>query len=229
MNRFYNLWITIVCILTLPVALSVGLNEDFTILGFTIEGEEFAYGEIVFAASAGLLLILGGLKAVRKWMGLRLIAQKDKFSFITPISDKRKKRVALYSGLEVVFLIFWSIVFYLMANAAWPLVVALLFLALEHTLNVFIGLKLNKYGIGITNKALLRVDREVDVLYFSGLQKISFQQQNIFFEYINDLALFIPLDAIPEDKKTEFDLILKEKINPERVYYSGLEISDNTK
>ena len=221
MNRFYNIWITIVCILSIPIALAVGLNEDFSIFGYTIEGEEFAYGELVFAICAGILLVLGGFKAVRKWMGLRLVGQKQKFSFITPISVERKKRVALYNALEIIFLLLWGGLFFYLTSAAWSLAFVLFFLALEHTLNSFIGLGGNKYCIGVTNKAILRVDREVDVVYFKGLQKISIQQQSIFFEYINDLVLHLPLDAIPSEELSNFDAILREKINPERVYYSG--------
>ncbi len=222
MNRFYNIWITFICIVSIPIALAIGLNEDFTILGYTIEGEEFAYGELSFAICAGIILVLGGFKAVRKWMGLRLVAQSEKFSFISPISSARKKRVRLYNVLEILFLTLWGGLFLFLTSAAWPLAVVLLLFASEHMLNSIIGLAGNKYRIGITNKAILRVDREVDVVYFKGLQKISVQQQSIFFEYINGLVLHLPIDALPSEELANFDTQLRQKINPEHVYYSGL-------
>lgn len=224
MNKFYNSWITIVCISSIPIALAIGLNEDFTIFGYTIEGEEFAYGDLAFAIAGGIVLVLGGFKAVRKWMGLRLVTQTEKFSFITSISKERKQRVRLYNTIEILFLVLWGGLFFYLSSASWSLAFVLFLIATEHLLNSLVGLNGNKFRIGVTKKAILRVDREVDVVYFKGLQKITVQQQSIIFEYINGLVLHLPLDAIPDDQLKEFEKEIKEKINPERVYYSGLSV-----
>lgn len=221
MNKFFNSWILFLCIITFPFALAVGMNEDYYFFGLRIPGEEFQYAEIFFSVVSGLVLVLGGLKATRKWMGLNLVRQRDKMSFSTFISDSRMKRLLLYTGIEVFFFMALGLFYSLFVKETQLLGIVLLLLSFEHFLHLSIGLSKRYYRLGITSKAIVQADREVNVVYFKGLKQITKQQQTLFFEYTNDLVLEIPLDAIPELKQMRFIRMLQRKVNPNKVFFSG--------
>ena len=221
MNRFFNSWILLFTILVFPFALAVGLNEDFEFIGLKIQGEEFEYKTIVFSSVAGVLFLLGAVKATKKWLGIRVIKQTKRFKFTCELSQERKKRVLVYNGIEIVFLLLFTGLFgYLSADT---LVLALVYfaLALEHFLASFVGVTKNKYGVGVSTKALIRVDREVNVVYFKGLQKVTKHQDTLYFDYVNGLTLHIPLNVIPKNKEDEFYTTLRTYVDPNKVYYSG--------
>ena len=62
--------------------------------------------------------------------------------------------------------------------------------------NFVLALAKSAYRVGLSSKALIVSDREVIVLYFTGLRKVSIHQQTVFFDYIKDLQLSFPLDCI---------------------------------
>jgi len=223
MNKFFNSWIFILGVLAFPFAIAVGWNENFQFFGFTIPGEEFEYGNTIFLTVALLLGFLGGFKSYRKWMGLFIIKQEKKFIFTSPISKERKSRVGLYNYLEIIFLLLFTL-FYLnfITTVTW-LAVAFMLITLEHIISTVVGLHLNNYGVGITNKAIVRADREVDAIYFKGLSRITQQQDQLLFEYSTGLVLEIPLSVIPKKRKAEFLKTLQVKAPKEKVFYSGFD------
>lgn len=221
MNRFYNIWLFIITFVSFPFALAVGLNEDFEFLGFKIQGEEFAYKQVVFIVGGAALFLLGALRASKKWMGLNVMRQVKRFKYTSEISEERRKRVLIYNSIEIIFLLLFGLFFFIMTTEAIYLTIAYVLLSLENLANSFVGINNQGYGIGISSKALIRVDREVNVIYFKGLQKITKHQDTLYFDYINDLTLHIPLNCVPQDKETEFYQALKEQVDPNKVYYSG--------
>lgn len=221
MNRFFNIWFVVIVLLNLPVALAVGLNQDFHVLGYRIPGEEFEYKHIYFGVSAGLVFLLGALKASKKWVGLHIVRQLQRFQFSTQISVARLKRVLLYNTIEIIFLSLFGALFYSLATDAQYLGLVFFILALEHFVNTLLGVNGKMYRVGMTKKAIIRVDREVTLIYFNGLQKISQHQSTLYFEYTNDLVLHMPLDVIPEAEKAHFYSVLKSHVDPNKVFYSG--------
>jgi len=221
MNRFYNIWLLIFTLLTFPFALAVGLNEDFEFLGLKIQGEEFAYKKMVFISSAGIIFLLGALKASKKWLGMRVIKQVKRFKFTCGLSSERQSRVLVYNSIEILFLLLFGLFFFIMSQESIYLTIAYLILAAENIANSFFGAAKKRYGIGISSKALIRVDREVNVIYFKGLQKITKHQDTLYFDYVNDLTLHVPLNVVPEEKETFFYEALKHQVDPDKVYYSG--------
>src|SRR5690554_7550263 len=93
MNKIYNTWIFIISLLTLPFAFAVGLNEVFGIFGMKIHGDQFEYKNLVFGLSGGLIFVIGAMRSSRKWSGIKIVNQLDRFQFNTVISDERKERV----------------------------------------------------------------------------------------------------------------------------------------
>jgi hypothetical protein len=221
MNKFFNSWILIVSVLIFPFALAVGLNEDFELFGLKIRGEEFAYKNIIFIASAAIVFLLAALKASKKWMGIRIIRQVNKFKFTCRISNERKNRVQLYNAIEVVYFLLFAFFFWYISPDSWIISFVFLVVAIEHLMNSIVGLSRNKYGIGLSSKALIRVDREVTVIYFKGLQKITKHQDTLYFDYVNGLNLFVPLNIIPKEKEADFYKELRKQVDPDKVYYSG--------
>lgn len=220
MNKFFNLWILFITIITFPISLAVGLNQDLNLFGFRIPGEEFEYKELFFGIAAGLIFLLGAVKASKKWMGMYIVRQKERFQYSTPISTSRKKRVLLYNGIELLFYALFAYFFFL-TEAAWMVGGVFIIIFSESLANTFLGISKKGYRVGMTKKALLRVDREVTMVYFNGLEKITKHQQTLYFEYVNDLVLHIPLNVIPEAEKDNFYKALRQQVKPEKVYYSG--------
>jgi hypothetical protein len=76
------------------------------------------------------------------------------------------------------------------------------------------------FRIGLSSKALIVADREVTLLYFNGLRKVTIHQSSIYFDYIKGLQLSFPLDCIPEDRMDEFFQELEGSINKDKVFFS---------
>ena len=77
-----------------------------------------------------------------------------------------------------------------------------------------------KYRVGLSSKALIVCDREVTVVYFTGLRKVSIHQQTVFFDYIKDLQLSFPLDCIQDESKEEFFDLLEDQLDRDKVFFS---------
>jgi len=219
MNRFANSWLLITAILVFPFAFAIGYDIDYSLFGLEIQGVEFEYKELVLGIAAGIVFLVGALKATRRWMGLRIVAQKKKFLYSDIISVERKKRIALYGVLEIVFLLFFAGYYATLSPTSIYLGLVYLIIAAEHIVHLVLGLAKNLYRVGLTKKALVAVDRESRVLFFSGLRKIAKHQQTLYFEYKNDLVLHIPLNMIPNEEK--FMEELHQVVNADKVFFEG--------
>ncbi|MGM0479204.1 MAG: hypothetical protein ACQERC_08255 [Bacteroidota bacterium] len=221
MNKIYNIWILIFTVLTFPFAIAVGNNLDFTIFGLDIQGEEFAYKHFVFTLSAGIIFLIGALRASKKWVGLRVVRQVRRFKFSTPVSRLRRKRVLLYNMIELFFyLLFAGGLLYFTIDTIYVVLVFVI-LAADQIIHTYLGIAAKGYRIGLTKNAIVLADRETKAIYFKGLKKISKHQQTIYFEYVNDLVLHFPTNLIPEEEWSDFVASLQEQVPPNRVYYSG--------
>ncbi|MEX1191712.1 MAG: hypothetical protein WED10_11480 [Brumimicrobium sp.] len=221
MNKFFNIWILIFTVLTFPFALAVGLNVDFSILGLKIPGEEFEFKEILFGTSAAIIFLLGALKSSKRWSGIRVVKQKSRFLFSTEISKQRKNRVLLYNTIEIVFAILFAFIFWYFTESAIYISIVFIIIMLDYIANSIAGIGQKKYRVGMTRKAIVAVDREVKVIYFQGLKRITKHQQTLYFEYINDLVLHFPTNLIPESEQENFLKTLMENVSPDKVYYTG--------
>ena len=75
--------------------------------------------------------------------------------------------------------------------------------------------------MALSSKALIVADREVVLLYFKGLRKVTIHQQTVYFDYIKDLQLSFPTNCIePKDQEAFFEL-LKAQFNPDKVYFKA--------
>lgn len=220
MNKFVNIWIVIFFLVSLPPVLGLEYGGTYELFGLKLPGEEFEYNSIIYTCFAGLILVFGILKASRRWMGMRIAKQTQKFLFSVPVSKSRKNRILTYGLLETLCL-FAGVYFYLrISSVTFIVAMAFLFLAIEHILHLVVGFSTNSFRVGITKKAVVSNDRDVSVMYFSGLRKVSIHQQTIYFDYIKELTLHIPVNSIAKENWNEFKVQLKEQVNPDKVFFN---------
>ena len=151
---------------------------------------------------------------------MRIVSKKIKFKWNAPVSRARKKRVNTYLILETFVMTFAGVALYQLTPEALMPSLAFLFGAVDNILFAIIGSRGDHYRVGLSSKALIVADRDVILLYFKGLRKVSIHQQSIYFDYIKGLQLTFPSDCILEEKRTEFFEILEEQLDKDHVFFS---------
>jgi hypothetical protein len=107
---------------------------------------------------------------------------------------------------------------YWVSHEAWIPALAFLIGALDGFVFTLIGSNKNRFRIGVTAKAIVSGDRDVALVYFQGLRKISIHQDTIYFDYIKKLQLSIPLDCIPVSDRENFFKVVEEQVDLNRVF-----------
>lgn len=216
MNKFVNTILFFLSFVSLILVVVVG--QDIPIDAFHITGYDLPYKEYVFLGIATLFLLIGGRRSAQRWMGVAMIRKIDKFQWNEEVNKKRKKRVIFYLILESLFHTIMGVIFFVVSKDSLSIFIALLVLSADHLLFAILGKFSNIYRVGITKTAVVAVDREVRVLYFSGLRKVSVHQGDIYFNYIKDLVLEFPSDMIADNQRESFRESLKQQIDLDKVY-----------
>jgi len=215
MNRFINAVILFLTLKTAFVAIYVGFDLPVRFLRTT--GAYIPYHEEYFLGMGMLFFVILLRRTYRRWMALRIVGRAQKFLWNQNVSRERKNRVITYSLIEVVVYMFGASGLYFLTESAWLPALALTFGALDSFVLIFFT---KTFRVGLSSKALIVADREVVVLYFKGLRKVSVHQQTIYFDYIKDLQLSFPTNCIePKDQDGFFEL-LKAQMNPDKVYFT---------
>ncbi|MFN6014296.1 MAG: hypothetical protein ACK47F_06380, partial [Flavobacteriales bacterium] len=157
-------------------------------------------------------------RSVRRWMGMRLTNQVNKFKWNEPMSSERKKRVVVYTLMEALVMGCVGTALYQVAQEAFIPSSAFWFGTADNLVFLIVGSTGNRFRGGITSKAVIIADRDVSLIYFRGLRKVSIQQDSIYFDYIKGLQLSFPMDCIPPSKKDEFFEILEQQIDRDKVF-----------
>jgi len=218
MNRSINVLLVFLLIPIMLVTIFVGFDLPLTFLKTT--GAQMPYREQVFLGLGLIVFIVNVRRSIRRWVGMSMVSKVKKFKWNQPVSLSRKKRVATYSILEIAVMTFVAIALYSVSPQAWFPAIAFLFGAVDNLIFTVVGLKTNNFRIGLSSKALVIADREIIVLYFTGLRKVSQHQQSVYFDYIKGLQMDFPTDCIQEENRGEFFKTLEAQLDPERVYFS---------
>lgn len=214
MNKFVN---TFLLFLYLPVLLfTVFVGFDLPITMLHVSGQNIPNKEYVFLGIGLLVLLVNIRRTIRRWMGVAIVSKQQKFLWSTPIASSRKKRVATYTLLEGFVFLIAGVALYEITPFAWAPAIAYSYCFVDNVL--FLLLTRNKHRAALSSKALIVVDREVTLLYFTGLRKISIHQQSVFFDYIQGLQLDFPTDCIGEEKQEDFFNALEGVINQDKVF-----------
>lgn len=216
MNKFINVVLIFILLPTMFFTIWVGF--DLPLEFFRTSGAQLPIRFEIFLALGLLIFIINLRRSIRRWMGLRMVNKLQKFKWNEPMSKDRVYRVQVYTALEAFVLFFVGTVLYNITNEAWMPAIGFWFGALDNVLFILFGSMNKRFRSGITSKAIVVADREVSLIYFTGLRKISIQQDTLYFDYIKELQLFFPLSCIPSDQRDKFFEVLEEQIDTDRVF-----------
>jgi len=216
MNSFINILLLLVSILTM--FFSVFVRFDLPLEMFKTTAGQLPYRFELFLGFGLMLLVISVRRTIRRWVGIRMVNQTNKFKWSGKISGARKQRVIVYTMIESAVLVLFGLAFIGLTRDAWFPAVVMVFFGLEGIVYLMINAK-NKFRVGLSSKAILTVDREVILLYMEGLRKVSVSQQTIYFDYIQDLQLSFPTDCIEENERADFFENLKQSVNREKVLF----------
>lgn len=217
MNKSINILLGMLLFPTMALTIFVGF--DLPIEMIKMSGNNLPYKDYIFLGLGLLILIVIIRRSVRRWMGMRIVNKVKKFKWNAEVSPERKSRVRVYLLLEALVMTFVGIALYMVCETAIAPGIAFLIGALDNIVFAIAG-RNGKYRVGISSKAVIVADREVILLYFTGLRKISAHQQTTYFDYIKGLQLSFPTDCIQENERDEFLKVLEEQIDPDRVFFS---------
>lgn len=218
MNRLTNSFLLALFFPILSLAIIVGFDFPLEIL--RTSGANLPYKVQMFAVLGVLISALSVNRSIRRWVALYTVMQKTRFVFTTPISDERRKRVGVYSISESVLLFVVGTTLFQLCHEAFICSMAFWFFSLEGLLFLVWGRK--NYAVGLSSKAIIVADREVTVIYFSGLRKVSISQQTLYFDYIASLQLAFPVDCLPESSRKDFLVNLEKVTDKEKVLIQNL-------
>lgn len=221
MNRIFNSWIFIFAIVGLVYAFFASMYESFGIFHKVQSVIKDGQKEYVYITIAILIFAIGTWRSSKKWSGIRIIKQVQRYQFNTVISKKRKKQVLLNNFLETIAYLFFTIAYAVLDIDASILSLVFLIIIIDSLLNLTRGINGKKYRVGMTNRAIVTVDREVKVIYFKGLTQVTLQNGRLYFEYVNDLVLDLEMSNIPTEQHTEFINTLRTVVDETKVYFSG--------
>lgn len=217
MNRFIN---ALLIFLLFPIMLlTITVAFDLPVGFLRSSGANMPYKEIAFLSLGLLVLIINLRRSIRRWMGMRIVNNVKKFKWNIKVSDERRRRVNTYLAIEVVIFIAVGTGLYILTEEAWMPAFAYIFGGADCLVFLIVGYSGKTYRVGLSSKALIVADREVNVLYFTGLRKVSVHQQSIYFDYIKDLQLHFPIDCVPEDLRDEFFDTLEDTTDRDKVYF----------
>jgi hypothetical protein len=216
MNKFINALLLFFLFPTMGLTIFVGFDLPIEIL--KVSGGHLPYRKEAFLAFGLILFLINLRRSIRKWMGIHLILKVNRFSWNKEVSSERKNRIVVYSLLEsfVMFVVAYGL-YTISKEAIFP-AIGLVFGGLDGIIFLVYGLSRKAFRLGITSKAVILADREVNLIYFSGLRKISIHQDSIFFDYIKGLQLNFPSNCIAENEKDSFFENLKSQLDTDRVF-----------
>ena len=238
MNKFINVLLlfiliptmlfTIVVAFDIPIGflkkyyVDVTIQQDGTMVSdvYATTVRQLPYQYEIFLGLGLIVFIINLRRTIRRWMGMRIVNRTNKFKWNTPVNDTRKKRVITYLILEGLVMAFVGTALYVLTPQAWFLGIAYGYVAIDNLIFGIVGAQGNRFRIGLSSKALIVADREVTVLYFKGLRKVSIHQQSIYFDYIKGLQLSFPSDCIQDENRGEFFKLLEDQLDPDRVFFS---------
>lgn len=216
MNKFINALLLFFLFPTMFLTIFVGF--DLPIEFLKTSGSQMPYRAEIFMGLGILLLVINLRRSIRRWMGMRLVNQISKFKWNRPMSKQRKQRIQVYTLMEALVMFFVGSALYTITHEAIVPAIAFWFGTVDNIIFVIIGSMKDRFRGGITSKAVIIADRDVSLVYFSGLRKVSIHQDSIYFDYIKGLQLSFPVDCIEASHKDEFFAVLEDQIDRDKVF-----------
>ena len=203
---------------TLVIAIFVGY--DLPIEFLKTSGASLPFKFQIFLSLGIIYYIIIVRRSVRRWMGVAMVSKTAKFKWNVSMGEDRRKQVFLYQWLEALIMCSGGISLYYVCPDAIAPASALWVGSLDNLIFMMLGQTKKLYRIGLTSKAVVVADREVKVLYLSGLRKVTIHQQTVFFDYIKDLQMTFSLTCIPKEDQVDFKNTLESLVDRDRVFFS---------
>lgn len=217
MNKAINSLLLLLLFPTMLLTIFVGFDLPIDFL--RVSGANLPYRFEAFLLMGTLILLLLLRRSVKRWMGANIVRQQNRFKWNVAAGPDRVKRIMTYIGLESLIMTAVAVGLYSITPEAWPPALAFLFGALEGLIFGLVAKSKKWFRIGLSSKALIVADREVTLLYFNGLRKISVHQQSVYFDYIQGLQLSFPVDCLPEGEEHAFFSLLEANVNRDKVFF----------
>lgn len=220
MNKFFNVLLFVVFLPTMFLAILVGFDSPIPFLNTS--GESLEYRKEIFLVLGLFLLLINVRRSTRRWVAMKLVNQLPKYKWNTVVSKDRIKRIYSYNFLEALAMLSMGYGVFALTSDAWMPFAGLAFGALDGMFFAVYGAKRDRFRVGITPKALLAGDRDVVLIYFLGLRRVSLQQKTLFFDFKEEGMQFrFPIDLIPQERREEFFTELKNTVDEKKVYFSN--------
>jgi hypothetical protein len=218
MNRLTN---SFLLVLFIPLmGLSIFVSFDLPLGIFRTTGAQLPYRAEIFLGLAFLVTLLLANRSIKRWMGLYTVSQTTRFAFHATLAKGRILRVKVYSILESSVYACCGLGLWALTSQAWPAILVMLFFSLDGFIFVLFGAK--RFAIGLSSKAILVADREVTVIYYTGLRKVSISQQTLYFDYLESLQLSMPINVLPEQERANFVQNLEKVVDADKVLIQNL-------
>jgi hypothetical protein len=218
MNKFINILLLLIIFPVMALTIVIGFDIPIDFLKFS--GANMPYKTEVFLSFAALIFLIGGRRATKRWMGLRMVNQLSKFQWNEPMAKNRYKQSLLYLYLEAFIHFFLAFALFSVSDKSIAVCAVLVVLGIDHLLFAIIAKSKNLFRVGITSKAILIADRDVKVAFFTGLQQVSSHQQTIFFDYSKDLQIAFPSDSISAENREAFKAQIVSNTDRDRVFFT---------
>lgn len=202
------------------MAVTIYVGFDLPIEFLRVSGSALPYREEILLGLGLIIFIINLRRTIRRWMGMHIVNQLKKFKWNAEVTKERKQRVIVYNFLEALVLGSVGFGLFTVSPEAWFPALALVFCTVDNLIFTIVGIAGKKYRAGVTSKAVILADRDVQLIYFSGLRKVSIHQQSIYFDYIKGLQMDIPLDSIPKDELPAFFEAIESNIDRDKVFFS---------
>lgn len=196
----------------------IGFDISIDMFKIRTTGAQLPYRFEILLGLGLFILIVNVRRSIRRWMGLRLVNQIEKFKWNQPMSEERVKRVRTYNFLEGFVMLFIAITLYIVSPEAWMPAIGFAFCTVDNIIFTLVGVSGKRFRAGITSKAVITADRDVNLVYFSGLRKVTIHQQSMFFDYIKELQLSFPIDCVKEEQRDEFFEVLENQLDRDKVF-----------
>jgi hypothetical protein len=219
MNSFVN---AILLALTFPlIMLTIIVGFDLPVEILKTSGNNLSFADEIFWLLATLMGLIAFRRSIKRWMGMKIVNATERFIINFEVSTARKNRVVVYNLIESCIMLSLGLSIYNLTPHALVPTIVLLSFSFDNILFLAIGYK-NRFRIGLSSKALIVCDREVTVIYFEGLRKISVEQQTIYFDYIKDLQLSFPTNCLREEDKGLIFNGLNDIVDKDKVMFSKI-------
>jgi hypothetical protein len=217
-NSFINI---LTLVLTFPLlALAIFSGYDIPIDSLGLTGSEISYQNEMFLALGICIFLIQIRRSSRRWMALNLVNKVDRFQWNETVSQSRKRRVITYNFIEAVVMI--SLGIGLLLCTTRTIVPASVFFLFSLDSIIFSLYGKDKFRVGLSTKAIFIADREIILIYFTGLRQITVHQQTIYFDYIENLQLAFPTNCVEESKLSGFFEKLETVIDKDRVFMNNI-------